>query len=258
MLPHLGPASQSDSRLFLSVDTPESIGLVYELWNGYSGAPGLLGAAQGGDTNYVYDAERRVHTNIKTGRDISPDQLVRYVRNVSNESNKRLRKNTQQLIAGIIILSVWYSRMRDLMRALYKTIWILSIGGFVFDDDFMRNAFYLFVLLQFNYLDNFAEQIYMGEQPLNGFAMLRAGMYADYGNGLWQNIWLDRAEADGKTEARRILGPNENHCSEKENPGSGRPGCKELAAKGWVPIREMVPITGAICYSKCLCTIETR
>ena len=258
MLPYLGPASQSDNRLFLSVDTPESIGLVYELWDGYSGAPGLLGAAQGNDTSYVYDIDRRVYINVKTGREVSSDQLVRYVRNVSNESSRRMKKNTQQLIAGIIMLSVWYSRMRDLMRALYKTIWILSIGGFVFDDDFMRNAFYLFVLLQFNYLDNFAEQIYMGEQALTGFAMERAGMYGDYGNGLWQNIWLDRGERDGYTEGIRILGDNENHCSEEENPGSGRPGCKELAKLGYVPIRQVVPIGDAICYSHCHCRIKFR
>ena len=248
MIPYIGPSSQSDTRLFLTVDTPESDALMRELWDGFSGAPGLLG---GGD--YVYDRERRIYTNTKTGREITEQQLRRYVRKVSDESSRRMRKSTQQLIAGAIMLTVWYSRMRDLMKALYKTIWILSIGGFVFDDDTQRNLFYLFVLLQFNYFDNFTEQVYSGLQPLNGFAMTRAGMYAGYGNGMWQNIFLNRAEADGYTEARRILGVNEDHCREGE-----RPGCIEEAARGWMAIRLMVPISDTQCYSNCRCHIIYR
>lgn len=248
MIPYTGPSSQSDTRLFLTVDTPESDALMRELWDGFSGAPGLLG---GGD--YVYDRDRRIYTNTKTGREITEQQIRRYVRKVSDESSRRMRKSTQQLIAGAIMLTVWYSRMRDLMKALYKTIWILSIGGFVFDDDTQRNLFYLFVLLQFNYFDNFTEQVYSGLQPLNGFAMTRAGMYAGYGNGMWQNIFLNRAEADGYTEARRVLGPNEDHCREGD-----RPGCIEEAARGWMAIRLMVPISDTQCYSNCMCRIVYR
>ena len=260
MLPYLGPASTSDNMLFLTVDSAESVAMVKELWDGHSGAPGLLNASpidedyKGGD--YVYDPGRKVYINIRTGREISKAQLRRYVGRVSDESSLRMKKNTQQLIAGIIILSVWYARMRDLMKALYKTIWLLSIGGFIFDDDTVRNAFYLFVLLQFNYLDNFSEQINDGVQPLNGFAMTRAGMYGSAGNGMWQNVNLENGRANGYTEGRRKLGPNENHCTEKENPGSERPGCIELAALGWVPIDQVVPIGDAICY--CITTPESR
>lgn len=152
------------------------------------------------------------------------------------------------------MLSVWYSRMRDLMRALYKTIWILSIGGFVFDDDAQRNLFYLFILFQFSYLDNFAEQIYTGLMPLDGRAMNRAGQYGGHGNGMWQNIWLLRDEEEGKTEAIRILGENEFHCHDEGE----RRGCVELAAMRWVPISEMVLIGNASCWDFCHCRIKTR
>lgn len=253
-----GRASQSDNLLFLSVDTPETIAQAYELWDGYSGAPGLLGAAagavEGESGRYEYDPERRVYIDTRSGRVITEEQLVRYVRKVSDEASRRMKKSTQQLIAGIILLSVWYNRMRSLMRALYKTIWILSIGGFVFDDDFQRNLFYLFVLLQFSYLDNFVEQIETGEQPLNGQAMGRAGLYGGYGNGMWQNIWLTRGEEDGFTEGIRILGDNENHCHDSGE----RPGCIELADLGWVPIRAVIPIGSATCYTACHCKIKLR
>lgn len=254
MLPFLGPAGQADTLLFLTVDTPESIAQAIELWDGYSGAPGLLAAGSGaGDGRYTYDKVRRVYTNTKTGRDVTDQQLRRYVKNVSDETSRRMRKDTQQLIAGLIMLAVWYSRMRSFMRALYKTIWILGIGGFVFDDDTQRNLFYLFTLLQFNYFDNFAEQIYSGTQPLNGFAMTRAGLYAGYGNGMMQNIELINGESRGYTEARRFLGIAEEHCV-----GGDRPGCIELANLGWMPIRMMTPIGDAQCYSNCKCRIKLR
>ena len=251
VLRYAGPASHTDTRLFLSVDTPETIALMYELWNGYSGAPGLLDAGPG--KKYLYDPARHVYRNTATGSEVRAVQLIRYVRNVSYEAGVRMKKSTQQLIAGTIMLSIWYGRMRNLMRALYKTIWILGIGGFVFDDDTQRNLFYLFTLLQFNYFDNFTEQVYSGIQPLDGRAMSRAGMYGSYGNALHQNMDLVEAEPRGYSEAKRILGDNENHCVAGE-----RPGCIDLALQGWIPVRAMLPIGSAQCFSMCHCRIIYR
>jgi hypothetical protein len=244
---YTAPASESDTLLFLTVDTPESNRMILELWDDHSGAPGLLSASAG----YTYNPVNRKFTKTRTGRQVTDQELAQYVKNISNESRRRMKKNTQQLIAGIILLGTWYAQMRDLMRALYKTIWILSIGGFVFDDDFSRNLFYAFVLLNFSYLDNFAEQLRDGRQPLNGFAMTRAGLYGSAGNGIWQNILLDQAMADGRTEGRRLLGPNENHCTDGD-----RPGCIEQAGLGWVPIEQVVKIGDAQCY--CITTPESR
>lgn len=218
--------------------------------------PGLLDAADlyagKPKAGYFYDNERQVYVNIKTDREVTNEQVVRSVKKISAESAKRMKKATQQLIAGVIILSVWYSRMRDLMGALYKTIWLLAIGGFVFDDDTQRNLFYLFVLLQFNYLERFRFQVEMGMQALDGRAMGRAGSYGNYGNAMYQNYELIEAAEHGKTRARRNLGPNEEHCEDSAD----RPGCIELAALGWIPIEQMVPIGDATCYSNCQCTIS--
>jgi hypothetical protein len=246
---YTGPVSASDTLLFLTVDTPESERAMLDLWDGHSGAPGLLGGGGG----YTYNPVTRKYTKTRTGREVTDRELVQYVRNVSREAGRRMKKSTQQLIAGIIMLGTWYAQMRDLMRVLYKTIWILSIGGFVFDDDFSRNLFYAFILLNFSYIDNFAEQLHDGRQPLNGFAMTRAGLYGSAGNGIWQNILLDQAKADGWTEGRRLLGANENHCTDGE-----RPGCIELAALGWVPIDQVVKIGSAQCYTNCQCILQFR
>ena len=231
--------------------------LVLDLWDRYSGAPGLLGAAppsSGRRFGYIYDPETERYTNVSSGHVLSETQLRRSVFKVSNEASLRMKKSTQQLIAGVILLAAWYEEMRSLMSALYRTVFILSIGGFLFEDDTARNLFYLLALPQFGRLDNFERQLETGVQALDGRAMNRAGLYGGYGNGLWQNLGLDRAKQKELTEARRVLGANEDHCRDRGN----RRGCWELWKWGWVPINEMVPIGNATCYSNCLCHINYR
>jgi len=231
--------------------------LMLDLWDRYSGAPGLLNAtpvASQRRFGYVYDPETERYANVTTGRIVTDPQLRRYVSNISNQANLRMKKNTQQLIAGVILLAAWYEEMRSLISALYRTIFLLSIGGFLFEDDTARALFYLLTLPQFTRLDNFERQLETGAQSLDGRAMNRAGLYGLYGNGLWQNVGLERAKKKGFTEARRILGPTETHCHDE----SDRPGCWELWKKGYMPISEMIPIGDAACYSNCRCHIRYR
>jgi hypothetical protein len=249
------PTSVSDQFLLLTTDKPADLFTMADLWDNHSRLPGLLNAR---DIDlpyvkgYVYDPVKRVYYS-PSGRIVSNKRLRAAVGRVSDEAARHARKETLQLVAGSIILAIWYSRMLDLLKALYKTIWLVSIGGFLFDDDTQRNLFYVLMLLQFGYLDNFAQQIESGEQPLDGRAVARSEMYGLHGNTMWQNILIRQAEEDGYTEARRILGINENHCHD-----SDRPGCIEVAAIGWMPISQMIPLGGCTCYDRCLCSMEFR
>jgi hypothetical protein len=251
VLPARGSAA---STLFLR--DPDTA-LALDLWDRYSGAAGLLNAAPPSSARrfgYVYDPETQSYTKVETNRAVTERQLRHYVFKVSNQASLRMKKSTQQLIAGVILLAAWYEEMRSLTAALYRTVFLLSIGGFLFEDDTARNLFYLLVLPQFGRLENFKQQLETGQQKLDGRAMNRAGLYGSYGNGLWQNLGLVRAEQKGLTEARRVLGPNENHCRDSGD----RSGCWELWKRGWVPISEMVRIGEATCYSNCLCHIKYR
>jgi hypothetical protein len=250
-------SSSTDNYLLLTVDKGSDLLLMQELWDNYSRLPNLLNAHDIDypyPRGYIWDPEKRKYYR-PSGRAVSDQQLRAAAKRVSVEASRRAKKETQQLIAGTIILAVWYSRMRDLLAALYKTIWLVSIGGFVFDDNTQRNLFYLFILAQFDYFDNFATQIETGEQVLDGRAVSRAGMYGRHGYSEWQNLRLLHAPELGYKEAKRILAPVEFeiHCREDE-----RPGCVEEAAKGWMPISRMIPLGGCQCYDNCLCDIKFR
>lgn len=252
MLPSLrGTAA---STLFLR--DPDTA-LALDLWDRHSGAPGLLNAAPASSARefgYVYDPEKDKYINLATGRAVSEKDLRRYVFNVSREASTRMKKSTQQLIAGVILLAAWYESMRSLMSALYRTVFILSLGGFLFEDDTARNVFYLLMLPQLGRLDNFERQLEIGRQKLDGSALNRAGLYGSYGNGLWQNVGLEKAPKKGYTEAKNILGITDDHCHNEND----RPGCLEVTEKGWMPIQEMPAVGARTCYSNCLCRVIYR
>jgi hypothetical protein len=165
-----------------------------------------------------------------------------------------MRGITQQLVNGEISQDQWYRAMRKAMKDQYRASWIASIGGI---ENYNRGEAARMgwaVRPQYRWLDNFLLEIQSGKQPLNGFAIRRAGMYARAGNVIYQNNLVRIAEQNGKREVRRVLGENESHCHETLD----RPGCVELAAKGFVPMPQFVPLGDAACYSHCLCSVEFR
>lgn len=243
---------QADKYLFLTKTNDKIYQDMETLWDNHSGYPELLDA--GPNRRYTSDPSTISYVDQRSNRAITDTQLRKAVRQISLHQRLEMRKKTQQLISGLILFGVWYTDMQDLMTILYRTIWTLSIGGFLFEDEEKRQLFYLFVIGQFGWLDFFYDQLINKSQAMNGTAMSRAGLYASYGNSMWQNTFLEKMIDFGYEEARRILGHNEHHCYKDHI----RQGCIELAQKGWVPIREITPIGNATCYTNCLCHIEYR
>ncbi len=250
----IAPESRVATKRFLTEFTPADYDNARRLWDEHSGAKGLLDKHVGNRGGFVYDPAKERYIRLRSGREVTDKELALYVRRVSNSARDQMKKETQQFIAGTIIFAVWYSRMRSLMKSLYYTVWLTSIGGFLFDDATQRALFYAFILSQFNWLDNFVLQVNTGKQALDGIAVTRAGLYGAYGNGAYQNVLLSSRQQRGWREGRRLLGENENHCHDSKE----RPGCIELALLGWTPIERITPIGEATCYSNCLCRFEFR
>jgi len=254
--------SAIETRNFLTHTNDADFALAQEMWGTSTHLNGLLTARRvtsspplkpKGERDYTYDPNTGMYRDMVSGRLVTENTMRRAVMKLSVEAQKRLRQETQQMMAGTIMFIVWYSRSRSILKALYNTIWALGIGGFLFDDQTQRDLFYAFLLLQFQRFDNFTT--YLDREPFfDGHVLARAGAYGKHGNSLFQNAKLEQAIMVGHTEARRVLGENENHCHD----GVERPGCVELAAKGWMPIQQMTPFGDAQCYDNCLCTVETR
>lgn len=201
-----------------------------------------------------FDFETGKYRYIISGRKVPEKYLTLGNVRVAKAQELYMRDLTKQMIDGAISEQQWYNAMRRAMKDQYRASYIASIGGIENYTASEISKFGWRVRPQYRWLDNFLLEIQSGKQPKNGFAVLRAGMYARAGNGIYQNNLLNIAIESGKKEARRILGKNENHCHDDGD----RPGCVELAKLGWVPINKAVPLGEAACYSNDLCSWEFR
>lgn len=255
--------SAADTRAFLSSHTITDDELMRELWNGFSGLPGLLDARpvgsaprnlRRGERDFIYNPSTRRYRRVATGKLVTEAEIRRAVYKVSTEAKNRMREETKQMMAGAVLFAVWYMRTRTLLKALYRAVFIVTLGGLLFEDDAARAAFYIWAILLFDRLDQFKIAVETGAMAWNGHIIAHAGRLARSVNGAYQNAKLTIGRMKGHDEARRILGENENHCNDSDD----RPGCIELAEIGWMPILAMTPIGGATCRDNCLCQLQTR
>ena len=256
-------ASAVETRAFLSSHSITDDELMRELWNVSSGLPGLLDARgpgssprqlRRGEKDFTYNLSTDKYRRVATGKAVSEREIRNAIAKTANEAKGRIRKETQQMVAGTIMFVIWYARMRSVLKALYRSIWIVTLGGMLFENDSARNAFYLWVILMFDRLDQLKIAVETGTIPFNGRIVTAAGNMARAGNGLYQNAKIERGKRYGHNQARRVLGPNENHCHDTTE----KPGCIELSELGWVSIHTIVPIGGATCRDNCMCQMETR
>ena len=99
---------------------------------------------------------------------------------------------------------------------------------------------------QYQWLDNFASEVYSGIQPSNTL-LRRAKLYAQSGRGTYEEMKRIVAQDRGYTEERRLLSPAE-HCN----------GCVEEAMKGWQPIGTLRQIGDTECVTNCVCRFIFR
>jgi hypothetical protein len=233
------------------------------LWDRKSGYPGMLEAVSRPMVQLaanlweaVFDFRVGRYRYIRSGKFVSAANVRAGVLRVSTAQEQVMASLTQSLIDNEITPRQWYLQMRKAMKDQYRSSWLASIGG---QGNYTRSEVSKFgwaIRDQYRWLDNFFVQLQTGEQALNGFAIRRARMYARAGNGIYQNNLLRIAIEHGMRRGRRVLGENENHCTDKQVGRASRPGCKELADKGYVSIFEVVPIGNALCLSNCLCSFE--
>lgn len=207
--------------------------------------------------SWYYDPERERYRYVRPDGSVGRAVPWKVVRNdvfrFSAGVREDMRELTQMLRRGELTPEQWYDRMRTEMRLAYRNAVTVANGGRGTMDFRAWGRFGAIMKKEYKWLNNFLAQIISGKQSVNGRAVVRAGMYGNSTNRIYEEWRLKKAMRDGYTEAIRRLGATEQHC----HANHGTPGCVELAGQ-WMPISEIVPIGQATCGSNCLCTIEYR
>lgn len=260
---HIRPLTEDELQDYLE-DT-DDLQETVDLWDKYSGIPGLLNTRPITEVQQqarrlaeiFFDTETGVWRYVIAGRRVPDFRIKMGVQRVANAVQRDLRDLTGRLVNGEISRQQWYDAMRATMKHEYRAAYLASIGGLENYDRSEISKFGWRMRPHYRWLNNFLAELESGKQGLNGFAVVRAGMYARAANAIYENERMRVAREAGYTEARRVLGPNESHCTD-EGGTAIRPGCIELAGLGWVSISEMTPLGEALCLSNCLCGLEFR
>jgi hypothetical protein len=192
---------------------------------------------------YTYDPNSGRY-RYPNGR-LVPEQYVRnMILKLSRAAETEARQLASDLQNGKITVDEWYKETRENLKALYRNVSDLARGNNPYSK---QDAGRLGALIkaQIQYLNKFAKGLADGTIPMDGKALVRAGMYADAANGIYEQMKRYEAMKAGMTKEKRVLGAAE-HCED----------CVDYAGRGWQPIGSLPPIGQSRCMSRCHCHFE--
>jgi hypothetical protein len=229
----------------------------------------ILKAALAAGIFFLWDAKRGRFISTKTGRVIRADTLRRWVIEAAEKSEKRLASLAEDLTAAQItrgeiaagtVAPVEAARRlaagpvaeREFQMAMQKEIAkaesamvASAVGGLKAMNPPHWQKVAIQIRQQQTALVGFGRDIVTSRlSPAEIIA--RAELYARSIYATHMNEMTDFKRGMGAQFARRILHQGAIHCED----------CPPLAAKGWVPIEELVPIGDTPCIVNCRCAIE--
>lgn len=170
-------------------------------------------------------------------------ELSRFTRDISNQ----MENISRALIDGDIGLGAWQTQMMQLSKEANLAGAALERGGWyqMNQSDFgiVGNK----VRGEYDYLQNFANQIADGTQRLDGTLPARARLYGEQSRVMYHEMGGRSATRDGFDEERSNL-----------NPGESCQQCIDEDSKKWVPRGSLVPIGQRTCLSHCNCSMSYR
>lgn len=159
----------------------------------------------------------------------------------------QMRAVSKQLIDGQVSLGQWQTSMMQLSKEANLSGAAMERGGWyqMTQSDFGKVG--QKVKGEYQYLENYAQAIARGDQPLDGTLLGRSQLYGEQGRVTYHDFAAETATADGMDEERSFLTPAD-HCDECENEDS----------RGWVPRGSITPIGSRQCLSHCRCYMGYR
>ena len=159
-----------------------------------------------------------------------------------------LKKLAQDLIDGNITPLEWENEMRTFIQVIHREATILAMDGVSNVTPAIWGYEGSLVKKQYNYLSGFVDDIVSNPDAwMNKRLLARMEMYAKADFGTFEAVLTRKAELEGLTEERRVLGAAD-HC----------PCCLDQASIGWAKIGDLLPIGGCVCLTNCHCHKEYR
>ena len=191
---------------------------------------------------YNWDIRAGRYTSRATGRFVSFAEVRGALENVIFATGNNMVVISSQLQNGYITLATWERQMMAEIKALHIASAAASKGGWAQ----MTTADWGYVgskiRAQYDYLRNFASQIYSGKQKLDGRFIVRTKLYGQAGRGTFESMRRREAITKGYDLEIRILGIAD-HC----------PGCLQQSALKWQPIGTLDAIGEEECATNCHC-----
>ena len=198
--------------------------------------------------DYGWNEAAGRYFDISTGKFVPFSDVRNALEFVIEDQKAYMHAITQSLIDGNVSLADWQSGMMDAIKLEHTAAAAAARGGWAQMSQADWGATGRLIRTQYEYLQNFAEQIANGEQLLNGTCLVRADLYGQAGRGTYEEIRRRYERTmNGATEECRVLG-YADHC----------PGCLEQAALKWQPIGTLDPIGAEECVTNCYCTFIYR
>lgn len=198
--------------------------------------------------DYTWDERSNQYRNESSGRFVSRQVVREALDTFVDNANQRIEVLSRQLLNGEISLADWQTQMAQVIKDMHLASASAARGGwaqmsqadFGFTGSLIKN--------QYQFLQNFANQIADGTQPLNLNLLRRARMYGQAARSTYEDMRRRIMRDKGATHEQRILGVAE-HCTTQ----GGLLGCLQLAALGWQPIGTSPRIGNTPCRTNCRC-----
>lgn len=196
---------------------------------------------------FTYSTSSKRYHNKDTGQFVGRIQIRQELDSVIDISAARMKNWTESLIDGEVSLPWWQTEMMSEIKSIHTIFAVVANGGWDSMDDSDYERVSGIIENQFEYLQNFANEIYTGEQLPNGTMSARSTLYAESARVTYEAERFLLEKESGSTEEMNILGGSD-HCGD----------CLEATLVGWVEIGSIIPIGSRQCGGRCRCTIIYR
>ena len=202
---------------------------------------------------YLYDRDLHTYYRVSASARMPWATVSRHLYDALDDLEEQAASLAFHLQEGRINLQAYEMEMMRLIKRSHLVNSSLAKGGWdqMTQADFGRVGGT--VRGQYNYLRKRVQAIKSGKQPVDGRLANISRQYVRMSRRTFSKTLGEEVEIRGYDQEKRVLSKFADHCRSKQ-----RPGCRDIAAQGWVK-RGTLPLIGeAQCLGGCRCVFHYR